>query len=202
MTVTIMAADAQGIRTEEHLFQEIPTAAARAFIRLIDSKSLLIDATIFLSEDDEDFAQNGEIATDIDPVDLKNVFGDIDALPADEQKIVTDFGLDHIRRAIELGQIVRISVDASWNKHRAIISTDGIVPNEPIMQACHCYAASAFAALGQNLPKMTESFTYKASDLVAGETVSNRFERDTNRLLRVAHYAIQRFGAEATITVV
>lgn len=201
MSVTITAANDQGHRIEENLYKEVPTEAARAFLRLLSRKMDTSTMAIFLSDDSEGFNFYGERISDIDPEALKTMFRGLSDFSHDDRQIVLAFGIDILNRIFELGQLVRISIGPAWNNHLAVVVTEGQLPGEPVMNACHSNAAHAFKLLGHNLPTITECVTYKAADLVSRETAVNRCDHETNRLLQVAHYAIKQFGAEATVIV-
>ena len=53
---------------------------------------------------------------------------------------------------------------------------------------------------GRDLPTVTEVFTYKAQDILAGEADVTEDHYGT-RLLGVAQYAVKRFGPDATLLV-
>lgn len=200
MTVTISAGDAQGSRKEETLYQQVPTDAARALLRLLDANIGADEGTFFLAEDEDTYAFYGELGSDVAPNAIERLLAG-DNLTAEAKSIVDQLGADTIQKLTSLGQLVRINVGNRVEEHVATISTDGTCADEPVMDVCYSSAKHAFRAFGHDLPKVTEVFTYKAGDITARHHIAENGDRYLTRLLGVAQYAVKRFGPNATLLV-
>lgn len=200
MTVTISAGDAQGSRNEETLYQQVPTDAARALLRLLDADLGADEGTVFLASDEDTYDFYGELGSEISPAAIGRIFAG-ENLTADAKAIADQIGVDLIQKLISLGQVIRINVGNRMEAHVATVSTDGTCADEPVMDVCYSTARYAFSVFGQDLPKVTEVFTYKAGDIVARDHVADNGDRYLTRLLGVAQYAVKRFGPNATLLV-
>lgn len=197
MSVTISAGDAQGSRNEKTLYQRVSTSATRALLQVLKENASPDEAVIYLADDADTYAFYGELAHDVTPAALQRILGNSENLTAETKAAINEFGPNLLKKLIDLGQFVRINVANSMDKHQATVSTDGTMADEPVMEACHSTARRAFQRLGQDLPRVTEVFTYKARDFAGKDDADN----DVRRLQQVAQYALTRFGPEATLLV-
>lgn len=200
MTVTISAGDAQGSRNEETLYQTVPTEAARALLRLLEGHLTADEGTFYLADDKDTYDFYGELGSDVAPAAIERVLVG-DTVTPEAKSIVDQLGFDLIQKLSSLGQNVRINVANRMDKHVATVSTDGTCADEPVMDVCYSSAKFAFRAFGQDLPKVTEVFTYKAGDILARDEVADCGDRYLTGLLGVAQYAVKRFGPDATLLV-
>lgn len=197
MSVTISAGDAQGNRNEKTLYRRVPISAARALLKVLEENAREEEGVFYLAGDADTYAFYGELAHDVTPAALQRILGTPENLSPENKAAINEFGTALLKKLIDLGQFVRINVANSMEKHRATVSTDGTMADEPVMEACHSTARRAFQRLGQDLPRVTEVFTYKARDFAGKVDADN----DVKRVQQVAQYALTRFGPEATLLV-
>ncbi|MFC5506089.1 hypothetical protein [Bosea massiliensis] len=200
MTVNITAGDAQGSRNDETVYQHIPTSAARVIIRALSAGLDECEGTFFLADDEDTYDFYGETGWDMNPSAIERVLLD-GTLSAEEKTAVDQIGIALIRKVVGLGQLVRINVGNGREQHAATISVDGTCVDEPAMNVCYSNAQHAFAAFGQRLPKVTDLFTYKASEILERENSAADGDRYLTGLLDIARYAVRRFGPNATLRV-
>ena len=136
MTVTISAADAQGNRNEETVYQRVSTDAMRALLKVLAANAETGEGTFYLADDADTYAFYGELGCDVAPAALKRILGTPENITAETRKAVEDFGPELIQKLINLGQLVRFNVGNSVEKHQATVSTDGTYADEPVMDVC------------------------------------------------------------------